>query len=79
MRRVVVLALLALALPIAVWADGINITNQGGTVAITGMAGTERPRDDRRVNYFFEGIGNDSWNNQTGHLGLCQLLDRHSR
>jgi len=35
MRRVVVvLALLALALPIAAWADGIDLTNQNGTVTI---------------------------------------------
>jgi hypothetical protein len=40
MRRVVVvLALLALALPMAAWADDILI-NQGGTVAISDMAGT---------------------------------------
>lgn len=41
MRRVVVvLALLALALPIAAFADGINIVNQGGTISISAMAGT---------------------------------------
>jgi hypothetical protein len=40
MRRVVVLALLAMVLPIAAWADAINITNQVGTISITGMAGT---------------------------------------
>ncbi len=34
MRRVVVLMLLALALPMAAWADGINLTNQFGTVSI---------------------------------------------
>lgn len=39
MRRVIVLALLALALPMAAWAD-IIVTNQGGTVAISGMSGT---------------------------------------
>jgi PEP-CTERM motif len=33
MRRVVVLILLALALPIAAWADGITLTNQFGTVS----------------------------------------------
>lgn len=36
MRRVVVLALLALALPIAAWADGIEMTNLGGTVCFCG-------------------------------------------
>jgi len=40
MRRVVVFALLALVLPIAAWADGINLTNQGGTVSISAIAGT---------------------------------------
>jgi hypothetical protein len=41
MRRVVVvLALLALALPMAAWADTITTTNQTGTISISGMAGT---------------------------------------
>jgi hypothetical protein len=41
MRRVVViLALLALALPMAAWADTITTTNQTGTIAISGMSGT---------------------------------------
>jgi hypothetical protein len=35
MRRVLVLALLALALPIAAWADGIDLTNQFGSISIT--------------------------------------------
>jgi hypothetical protein len=35
MRRVVVLVLLALALPIAAWADGITLTNQFGTISVT--------------------------------------------
>jgi hypothetical protein len=35
MRRVVVLALLALALPIAAWADGITLTNQFGTISMS--------------------------------------------
>jgi hypothetical protein len=40
MRRVVVvLALLALALPMAAWADIIAV-NQGGTIAFSGMSGT---------------------------------------
>jgi PEP-CTERM motif len=36
MRRVVVLGLLALALPIAAWANGISLTNQFGTIAYSG-------------------------------------------
>lgn len=35
MRRVVILALLALALPIAAWADGIDLTNQFGSISIS--------------------------------------------
>lgn len=35
MRRVVVLALLALALPIAAWADTIDITNRYGSVSLS--------------------------------------------
>jgi hypothetical protein len=35
MRRVVVLALLALALPMAAWADGIVLTNDFGSIAIS--------------------------------------------
>jgi hypothetical protein len=35
MRRVVVLALLALALPMAAWADGIDLTNQYGSLSIS--------------------------------------------
>jgi PEP-CTERM motif-containing protein len=41
MRRVAgVLALLALASPMAAWADSITTTNQTGTIAISGMSGT---------------------------------------
>jgi len=42
MRRVVVLALLAMALamPMAVWADVITIVNIDGSITISGMAGT---------------------------------------
>jgi len=35
MRRVVVLALLALALPVAAWASGIDVTNRWGSIAIS--------------------------------------------
>jgi hypothetical protein len=35
MRRVVVLALLAMALPIAAWADGIDVTNKFGNISIS--------------------------------------------
>jgi len=40
MRRGLVLALLALALPIAAWANTIPFTNQNGGLNISGMAGT---------------------------------------
>ncbi len=42
MRRVIVLALLALALPIAAWADGIVLTNQNGSINITDAGITSR-------------------------------------
>lgn len=35
MRRVVVLALLALALPMVAWASGIDLTNQYGSISVT--------------------------------------------
>ncbi len=35
MRRVLVLALLALALPMAAWADGIDLVNKFGTISIS--------------------------------------------
>jgi len=35
MRRVVILALLALVLPLAAWADGIDITNQYGSITVS--------------------------------------------
>jgi hypothetical protein len=35
MRRVLVLALLALALPMAAWADGITLTNQYGSIGVS--------------------------------------------
>jgi hypothetical protein len=35
MRRVIVVALLALALPIAAWADGLNLVNSNGTITLS--------------------------------------------
>src|SRR5512147_1545581 len=35
MRRVLILAALALALPMAAWADGINLVNQFGSISIS--------------------------------------------
>ncbi len=69
MRRVVVLALLALALPIAVWADGIDITNQGGTVAISAMTGTDGLGTIGVSTISSKGSEMTSWNSHTGHLG----------
>jgi hypothetical protein len=70
MRRVAVLALLALALPIAVWADGINITNQGGTIAISGMSGTGGLGTIGVSTISSHGSEMTAWNTHTGHLGL---------
>jgi hypothetical protein len=35
MRRVLILALLALALPMAAWADGIDLVNKAGSISIS--------------------------------------------
>lgn len=42
MRRVVLLALLALALPVAAWADGIDLTNQFGSISVSSAGITSR-------------------------------------
>jgi len=42
MRRVLVLALLALALPMAAWADGITLTNQFGTISMSASGITSK-------------------------------------
>ena len=35
MRRVLIISLLALALPMSVWATNISLTNQRGTISIS--------------------------------------------
>jgi|ERR1035438_3365089 hypothetical protein len=40
MRRILVLAVVALAVPIAAWADGITLSNQFGTISLSNMAET---------------------------------------
>ena len=47
MRRVVILALLALALPIAAWADTIDVTNKFGTISVS-MAGIVSTHSEMR-------------------------------
>jgi hypothetical protein len=69
MRRVVVLALLALALPIAVWADGITIVNQGGTIAISDMAGTNGMGTIGSSTITSHGSRLTQYNSFTGNLG----------
>jgi hypothetical protein len=59
-----------LALPIAAWADGINITNQGGTVAFSDMAGTAGLGTIGSTTISSHGSQLTSWNNNSGHLGL---------
>ena len=74
MRRVVVLAVLtlAMALPIAAWADIIT-TNQGGTVAITGMSGTGGLGTIGTTTITSKGSQLTQWmgpgGTQNGHLG----------
>ncbi len=70
MRQVAALALLALVLPIAAWADGINVTNQGGTVAFSDMAGTGGLGTIGSTTISSKGSQLTSWNNNSGHLGL---------
>jgi hypothetical protein len=69
MRRVVVLALLAMVLPIAAWADGISITNQGGTVLISNMSGTNGLGTIGASTITSKGSELTQWNSTTGHLG----------
>jgi|HubBroStandDraft_1064217.scaffolds.fasta_scaffold00435_18 hypothetical protein len=70
MRRVVVLAVLtlAMALPIAAWADIIT-TNQGGTIAITGMFGTGGFGTVGVSTITSKGSELTQWNGTTGDLG----------
>ena len=78
MRRVVVLAVLtlAMALPIAAWANIIT-TNQGGTIAITGMFGTNGMGTIGTTTITSKGSQLTSWTglgtSQTGHLGLVNF------
>jgi hypothetical protein len=73
MRRVVVLALLALAVPIAAWADGIEITNQFGTVSISNMVGTGGLGTIGASTITSKGSQLTQWNSTTGHLGYVNF------
>lgn len=68
MRRVVVLALLALALPMAATAD-IIMMNQGGTIAISNMAGTGGLGMIGASTITSKGSQLTQFNSFTGHLG----------
>jgi hypothetical protein len=69
MRRVVVFALLALALPMIAWADNIDITNQAGTISISNMAGTNGLGTIGASTITSKGSELTQWNSVTGHLG----------
>jgi hypothetical protein len=69
MRRVVVLALLALALPIMAVADNITMTNTGGTIAISDMTGTNGLGTIGSSTITSHGSQLTQWNSTTGHLG----------
>jgi PEP-CTERM motif-containing protein len=71
MRRVLVLALLALALPIAAWADGIDITNEFGTVAISAINGGLGTIGVTTITS--KGSQLTQWNSTTGHLGTLSF------
>ena len=70
MRRVVVLTLLALALPIVAWAGTLDITNEFGSVSVT------------NAGIVVGGIAifapDEMGHLRTGKLGLGHLLDRRS-
>ena len=68
MRRVVVLALLALALPMAATAD-IIMMNQGGTIAISNMLGTGGLGTIGASTISSKGSQLTQFNGYTGHLG----------
>jgi PEP-CTERM motif len=72
MRRVLVLALLALALPMAAWAD-IVTTNQFGTVSITGMAGTGGLGTLGVSTISSKGSQLTQWNSTKGSLGTVNF------
>jgi len=69
MRRAVVLAILAFAVPIAAWADGISLTNQGGTVSFSDMTGTNGLGTIGSTTLSSKGSQLTSWNQYSGHLG----------
>lgn len=50
MRRVLVLALLALALPMAAWADGIDLTNEFGSLSISSSGISSRGSELKSFN-----------------------------
>jgi hypothetical protein len=50
MRRVLVLALLALALPMAAWADGIDLVNKFGSISISAAGITSRGSQLKQFN-----------------------------
>ncbi|MGA3194495.1 MAG: PEP-CTERM sorting domain-containing protein [Terriglobales bacterium] len=52
MRRVVAFAFLALALPIAAWANGIDLTNQFGTISINASGITSKGSELTSFNGF---------------------------
>ncbi len=59
MRRVVVLALLALALPIAAWAGPIDLTNQFGSISVSaaGISDVLTPTEIKSFNGITAGSG----------------------
>lgn len=72
MRRVLVLALLAVALPMAAWAD-IVTTNQFGTISITGMAGTGGLGTLGVTTITSKGSQLTQWDSTTGNLGTVNF------
>jgi hypothetical protein len=57
MRRVLVLALLALALPMAAWADGIDLVNRFGSITISAAGITSNKSQLKQFNGISAGSG----------------------
>ena len=68
MRRVLVLALLAMALPMAAWADGINLMNQFGSISISAAGITSIHSQLRQFNNVNTGHSLGSVSFSTGAL-----------
>ena len=74
MRRLgLMLLILAMALPIAAWADEFPIVNQYGTIAISDMSGTNGMGTIGATTITSKGSQLAQWNRYSGHLGTLSF------